>query len=93
MQVLAFSAPRTVQEAHLLHLHFQLRARVFADRLGWEVDVSAGCESDGFDALRPTYVLAIAETGQLAGVREAPSYAWSDNGGRRFSVASPRRST
>ncbi|TLW96074.1 acyl-homoserine-lactone synthase [Rhizobium sp. MHM7A] len=67
MQVLAFSAPRTVQEAHLLHLHFQLRARVFADRLGWEVDVTAGCESDGFDALRPTYVLAIAETGQLAG--------------------------
>jgi acyl homoserine lactone synthase len=67
MQVLAFSAPRTVQEAHLLHLHFQLRARVFADRLGWEVDVTAGCESDGFDALRPTYVLAIAATGQLAG--------------------------
>lgn len=67
MQVLAFSAPRTIQEAHLLHLHYQLRARVFADRLGWEVDVTAGCESDGFDALRPTYVLAIAETGQLAG--------------------------
>ncbi|NSY14954.1 acyl-homoserine-lactone synthase [Agrobacterium vitis] len=67
MQVLAFSLPRTIQEAHLLHLHYQLRARVFFDRLGWEVDVRAGCESDGFDALRPTYVLAIAETGQLAG--------------------------
>ncbi|MDH4440748.1 MAG: acyl-homoserine-lactone synthase [Rhizobium sp.] len=67
MQVLAFSAPRTIQEANLLHLHYQLRARVFSERLGWEVDVSAGCESDGFDALRPTYVLAIAETGQLAG--------------------------
>jgi acyl homoserine lactone synthase len=67
MQVLAFSAPRTIQEAHFLHLHYQLRARVFSDRLGWEVDVSAGCESDGFDALRPTYVLAVTETGQLAG--------------------------
>lgn len=67
MQILAFSAPRSSQEAHLLQLHYQLRARVFSDRLGWEVDVSAGCESDGFDALRPTYVLAIAETGQLAG--------------------------
>lgn len=67
MQVLAFSLPRTIQEAHLLHLHYQLRARVFFDRLGWEVDVRAGCESDGFDALRPTYVLAIAETGQLVG--------------------------
>lgn len=31
------------------------------------MDVTAGYESDGFDALRPTYVLAIAETGQLAG--------------------------
>ncbi|WP_143540363.1 acyl-homoserine-lactone synthase [Rhizobium chutanense] len=67
MQVVAFSTPRTIQEAHLLHIHHQLRARVFSDRLGWEVDVTAGCESDAFDALRPTYVLAVAETGQLAG--------------------------
>ncbi|AVH45684.1 acyl-homoserine-lactone synthase [Agrobacterium tumefaciens] len=67
MQVLALTKPRTIQEAHLLHLHYQLRARVFSDRLGWDVDVTAGCESDGFDALRPTYVLAITEAGQLAG--------------------------
>lgn len=67
MQVVAFSTPQTIQEAHLLHIHHQLRARVFSDRLGWEVDVTAGCESDSFDALRPTYVLAIAGTGQLAG--------------------------
>ncbi|MFB9952520.1 acyl-homoserine-lactone synthase [Rhizobium puerariae] len=67
MQVVAFSTPRTIQEAHLLHIHHRLRARVFADRLGWEVDVTAGCESDSFDPLRPTYVLAVAETGQLAG--------------------------
>ncbi|NTF91604.1 GNAT family N-acetyltransferase [Agrobacterium rhizogenes] len=67
MQVVAFSTPRTIQEAHLLHIHHRLRARVFADRLGWDVDVTAGCESDAFDALRPTYVLAVAETGQLAG--------------------------
>ncbi|MBY3074838.1 GNAT family N-acetyltransferase [Rhizobium laguerreae] len=67
MQVLALSTPRTIQEAHLLHIHYQLRARVFSDRLGWEVDVTAGRESDRFDALRPTYVLAVAETGELAG--------------------------
>lgn len=67
MQVLALTKPRTIQDAHLLHLHYQLRARVFSDRLGWDVDVTAGCESDGFDALRPTYVLAITEAGQLAG--------------------------
>ncbi|NKK46222.1 acyl-homoserine-lactone synthase [Rhizobium leguminosarum] len=67
MRAFALSTPRTIQEAHLLHIHYQLRARVFSDRLGWEVDVTAGCESDRFDALRPTYILAIAETGQLAG--------------------------
>ncbi|MGO7960562.1 acyl-homoserine-lactone synthase [Rhizobium leguminosarum] len=67
MRALALSTPRTIQEAHLLQIHYQLRARVFSDRLGWEVDVTAGCESDRFDALRPTYILAIAETGELAG--------------------------
>jgi acyl homoserine lactone synthase len=67
MQILALSTPRTTLEAHLLHIHYQLRARIFSDRLGWEVDVMAGCESDRFDALRPTYVLAVAETGELAG--------------------------
>jgi acyl homoserine lactone synthase len=67
MQVVAFSTPRTIQEVHLLHRHHQLRAQVFSDRWGWEVDVTAGCESDYFDALRPTYILAIAGSGQVAG--------------------------
>jgi len=67
MQVLAFSLPRTIQQAHLLNLHHQLRARVFSDRMGWEVDVTEGCEADSFDTLRPTYVLAVAESGALAG--------------------------
>ncbi|MBY3027316.1 acyl-homoserine-lactone synthase, partial [Rhizobium leguminosarum] len=67
MQVLALSTLRTLQEAHLLHIHYQLRAQVFSDRLGWEVDVTAGCESDSFDAFGPTYVLAVTETGELAG--------------------------
>ncbi|MBY3123056.1 acyl-homoserine-lactone synthase [Rhizobium laguerreae] len=67
MHLLTLSTPRTIQESHLLHIHHQLRARVFSDRLGWEVDVTAGCESDRFDALRPTYVLAVAETGGLMG--------------------------
>lgn len=67
MQVIAFSTPRSIVEANLLVCFFKLRARVFSDRLGWEVDVREGCESDAFDALRPTYVLAVTETGQLAG--------------------------
>ncbi|NEI67451.1 acyl-homoserine-lactone synthase [Rhizobium leguminosarum] len=63
MQAVAFSLPRTIQQAHLLHLHHRLRARVFSDR----IDVTEGCETDSFDRLRPTYVLAIAESGALAG--------------------------
>lgn len=67
MRILAFSTARTIEEADLLHSHHQLRARVFSGRLGWDVKVIAGCESDDFDALRPTYVLAISDSGQVAG--------------------------
>lgn len=74
MQVIAFSTPRTIVEAHLLNCFFQLRARVFSGRLGWEVDVAADLESDDFDALGPTYVLALTDRGQLAGgVRLLPA--------------------
>lgn len=67
MQVLAISNPRNIYEAQLLHHHHELRARVFADRLGWEVDVVDGLESDAFDALMPTYILAVSDSGQVAG--------------------------
>jgi acyl homoserine lactone synthase len=67
MNVLALSAPRTLHETDLLGRHHQLRARVFSDRLGWDVNVEAGHESDEFDALRPTYILATTESGRLAG--------------------------
>ncbi len=67
MRVVAFSTPRTIQETHLLHMHHKLRARVFSGRLGWDVKVTAECESDDFDAHGPTYVLAISACGQVAG--------------------------
>ena len=67
MQILAISKPRNIQEARLLHRHHQLRARVFAERLGWEVKVVDGQEADAFDALMPTYVLAISDGGAVTG--------------------------
>ncbi|MCG5486307.1 MAG: GNAT family N-acetyltransferase [Sinorhizobium meliloti] len=67
MQVLAISKPRNAEETRLLHSHHQLRARVFSHRLGWKVNVAGGCESDAFDDLQPTYILAIARMGRLAG--------------------------
>lgn len=67
MQVLAVSKPRDAAETQLLRSHHQLRARIFSDRLGWDVNVVGGCELDRFDELQATYILAISEAGQLAG--------------------------
>jgi acyl homoserine lactone synthase len=35
----------------------KLRAKVFKDRLGWEVPVLSGMEIDGYDALDPYYMM------------------------------------
>jgi len=67
MQVLTLTKPRNVHEARLIEQHHQLRARVFAERLGWEVNVVDGQESDAFDTLNPTYVLAVSSAGDVSG--------------------------
>jgi len=36
----------------------RLRAKVFKDRMGWEVPVIGGMEIDGYDALDPYYLMA-----------------------------------
>ena len=48
------------------HLHsdildemFRLRARVFGDRLGWDVQIENGREIDAFDYLDPAYVIGL----------------------------------
>lgn len=67
MQVLAISTPRTEDEARLLSAQHALRAKIFADRLGWNVEVDDGMEIDRFDALHPTYILAVGDTGRVHG--------------------------
>ncbi|TJW00064.1 MAG: GNAT family N-acetyltransferase [Mesorhizobium sp.] len=67
MQILTISKPRNIREARLLLQHYQLRARIFGQRLGWEVDVVDDQESDAFDALNPTYVLAVSDSGDVSG--------------------------
>ena len=49
----------------LLDQMFQLRARVFADRLGWDVKVTDGREIDEFDALDPAYVIGVDDEGHV----------------------------
>ncbi|KQU95518.1 autoinducer synthesis protein [Mesorhizobium sp. Root102] len=38
-----------------------LRARVFSERLEWNVTVKSGRETDEYDALDPTYLLAVTD--------------------------------
>ena len=52
---------------HLLDDMFRLRKRVFADRLGWEVDCTEdGREIDKFDALDPAYIIGLDDEGHTA---------------------------
>ncbi|WP_027061083.1 acyl-homoserine-lactone synthase [Mesorhizobium loti] len=45
----------------------RLRYRVFQDRLNWDVSVSGDMEIDAYDALGPTYILAVDATGAVIG--------------------------
>lgn len=52
----------------LLDQMHALRARVFDDRLGWNVDVTAGREVDEYDSFDPTYILAVTpDSSRVAG--------------------------
>ncbi|MYM54181.1 acyl-homoserine-lactone synthase [Thalassovita mangrovi] len=46
---------------------YALRARVFHDRLGWDVVITDGKEIDEFDALSPTYLIALDDEGDVVG--------------------------
>ena len=71
----------TVETSNRLHFEplieemFSLRARVFKDRLQWDVDVRDGKEIDRFDSEDPLYILSTNdETGRLEGsVRLLPT--------------------
>lgn len=54
---------------HAVHLEqmFALRARVFGDRLGWDVVCSGGQERDALDDASPVYVLATDEADRVVG--------------------------
>lgn len=48
----------------LLEMHL-LRAKVFKDRMGWEVPIIGEMEIDGYDALEPHYLMARGECNSL----------------------------
>lgn len=55
------------EHQHLLEDMFRLRARVFQDRLGWDVAVENGMEIDMFDHLDPAHIISTDETGAVVG--------------------------
>lgn len=67
MRIVAVSAAQSTKESQLVDAQHRLRAKIFSERLGWEVDVKDGREFDRFDRLRPTYILAVLEGGKVAG--------------------------
>ncbi len=46
---------------------YRLRARVFRDRMGWDIPTIAGMEIDGYDALGPHYMLIQTPGGAVQG--------------------------
>lgn len=50
---------------HILDDMYRLRARVFADRLGWDVKLEDGKEIDEFDHLDPAYVVGLDDEGNV----------------------------
>jgi len=74
MRAIAIDANEHGGLASLLDEMHQLRARVFAGRLGWRVKVEYGRERDEYDTLGPTYILALTDRGAVAGcVRLLPT--------------------
>ncbi|WP_233868989.1 acyl-homoserine-lactone synthase [Paraburkholderia adhaesiva] len=50
-----------------IHEMYRLRARVFCDRMGWDIPTIDGMEIDGYDALGPHYMLIQDPSGRVLG--------------------------
>ena len=59
MRAIAIPPEHYRSHAALLDRMHQLRARVFHERLNWDVTVRDGREHDEFDRCKPTYILVV----------------------------------
>jgi acyl homoserine lactone synthase len=46
---------------------YQLRARVFSDRMGWDVNITNGREIDEFDEQQPAYIVQLDDDMKVTG--------------------------
>ena len=67
MRVISLTHSDFPNSCHLIAGMHRLRYRVFRDRLNWDVSVSGQMEIDGYDALKPTYIVAVEESSRVVG--------------------------
>ena len=60
------STRRDFKNSELNEMH-RLRAKIFGERKGWEVQIDKGMEIDGFDAVNPHYMMMREPGGVLRG--------------------------
>ncbi|MCM2476766.1 GNAT family N-acetyltransferase [Rhizobium sp. CG5] len=74
MRILTVAPDQYERHRNDLRQMHRLRAAVFGGRLAWDVSIAAGEERDQYDDCRPTYLLALADGGLVAGcVRLLPA--------------------
>lgn len=73
MHAIALNTHQFGQHLELLAAMYRLRRRVFKDRLDWTVSVSGDLEIDVFDALNPTYLIALNNSSVVGCVRLLPT--------------------
>jgi acyl homoserine lactone synthase len=73
MHAITLNSHQFGQHLGLLAAMYLLRRRVFKDRLDWNVSVSGELEIDVFDALNPTYLIALSDHTVVGCVRLLPT--------------------
>lgn len=64
--LIKIASRKDFDSADLWEMH-RLRAKVFKDKMGWDVPVISGMEIDGYDALNPYYMMIKEPTRGLKG--------------------------
>lgn len=67
MEILTVPTAARGEFSDLIGSMHRLRARVFGERLRWDVEIRDGREADAYDQLNPTYILAVSRTRGVAG--------------------------
>lgn len=65
-QLIQIAARGEFQSSDLWNM-YRLRARIFHDRMGWEIPILSGMEVDGYDALDPHYMVIRRSDREICG--------------------------